>query len=80
MTNTLQKLAARGCITIEVDSNDRRSKQINITDLGRKLRQDAVTQADKSLDSLANQIDQTKIDATLAHLQHIRKVLDADRN
>ncbi len=80
MTNTLQKLSARGCITIEVDNNDRRSKQINITKHGRQLRNEAIAKANDALGNLVDQIDQSKIEQTLVHLQHIRKVLDADRN
>jgi len=80
MTNTLQKLSARGCITIDVDSNDRRSKQVNITDHGRQLRNVAIAKANEALSNLVGQIDQSEIEETLIHLQHIRKVLDADRN
>ncbi|XOV84617.1 MAG: MarR family winged helix-turn-helix transcriptional regulator [bacterium] len=80
MTNTLQKLAARGCITIEVDANDRRSKLINITQRGRQLRETAVQAADQALLTLEDQIDLTHLDDLLTRLQHIRKVLDADRN
>ena len=80
MTNTLQKLLARDCITIDVDSNDRRSKQINITENGRQLRNEAIVKANATLVNLVDKIDQSKLEETLIHLQNIRKVLDADRN
>ena len=79
MTNTLQKLAARGCITIETDSNDRRSKQVNITRKGEALRDRAIAQANAALESLAVHLDLTTLEDTLDRLQQIRKALDENR-
>jgi DNA-binding MarR family transcriptional regulator len=65
---------------MDVDSNDRRSKQVNITEQGRKLRNEAIAKANEALDNLVNRIDQSEIDEALERLQHIRQLLDADRN
>ena len=59
---------------------DKRSKQIWLTDKGRKFREDAIGGLNEDFERLAGKIDRQTLSRVLPDLTQVRKVLDADRD
>ncbi|GBF56976.1 multiple antibiotic resistance protein MarR [Candidatus Phycosocius bacilliformis] len=79
MTNTIQRLAAKGWIEIEAAPEDGRSKRVKITQAGRATRDAALASLVPSLNQLAELIDGDDIAALLPSLMKIRTILDTNR-
>ncbi len=80
MTNTLQKLEAKGFVTVEPDPVDGRAKLVDITEAGRKAREDAVAAAAPLMNEIQALVRDVDIDALLPELTRIRELLDAQRD
>ncbi len=80
MTNTLQKLEAKGYIEITPDPRDGRGKRVTITEAGARARADAVSALAPHLDRLSDLIDLKEIEGVLPALVSLREILDEDRN
>jgi len=80
MTNTLQRLEARGLVAIEQNPKDARSKLVTITHEGLAIREKAVAALAPALRELGAQLPLAKIEKVLALLQEVRKILDEARN
>ncbi len=80
MTNTLQRLDAKGHITIATDTADRRRKIVTITEDGRTVRNQAIAALASPLKQLAGAFDVDEIEAALPFLRQVRAYLDEARN
>lgn len=80
MTNTLGHLKRAGHITIRRDERDGRSKRVDITDMGRRARGDAIAAMAPELAWLAERISMKDVEAALSLLERVRKLLDERRN
>lgn len=80
MTNTLQKLEAKGYIRISPDPQDGRGKQVTITAAGEKARADAVKALAPHLDRLTGILDLSEIESVMPALIRLREILDEERN
>jgi DNA-binding MarR family transcriptional regulator len=79
MTNTLQRLEARGYVKIIDDPKDARAKLVEITDAGKRAREHAVRATGASLGELAGLIPQAEVRAALPFLENVRQRLDESR-
>ncbi len=80
MTNTLNKLEARGCVVIEGDPGDGRRKIVRITPKGKATRERAIKAAAPLLESLAQVLEPADLDQVLPVLQKVRAWLDDARS
>lgn len=78
MTNTLQRLEARGLVRIEADAGDGRAKRVFLTPEGRARRDAAVAAAAADLAPLVNGLGMTP-EALLPGLRALRTGLDRAR-
>ena len=79
MTNTLKKLAARGCIDIHPDPTDGRSKIISVTKAGLALRDTAIQAALTELKDMSALVDAEWVARVLPQLREVRSALDKAR-
>lgn len=79
MTNTLKKLEAKGLILIEPDPSSGRQKRVTLTDAGKKLREQAISDAFPLLRELAEALDTDAIRRQLPQLEQVRQYLDESR-
>lgn len=79
MTNTLQRLEARGFIQIEADPDDARAKRVYLTEAGRARREQAVRDTVISLTPVAKDMGVMPADA-LPALAALRRALDHARD
>ena len=79
MTNTLEKLAQKGCIEISADPNDGRRKQVRITQKGKRLREQSIRQAGPTLSQVAQVLTTEEIQTMIPTLQKLRAYLDNNR-
>jgi DNA-binding MarR family transcriptional regulator len=79
MTNTLQRLEARGFIQLVPDPADRRGKRVLLTDAGRNMRDNAVTAAVAQATDLRAHIGDDELAEILPTLRRLRAALDATR-
>jgi DNA-binding MarR family transcriptional regulator len=79
MTNTLQRLEARGFIRVEPDARDGRAKRVFLTPAGRARRDAAVVSATASLAPLAAGLPAPP-ESALPLLRALRMALDAARD
>ncbi|WP_191083121.1 MarR family winged helix-turn-helix transcriptional regulator [Roseococcus microcysteis] len=77
MTNTLQRLEARGLVRLEPDPEDARAKRVFLTDAGRARREEAVAFTAADLTELARRADLRAADL-LPPLRALRTALDRD--
>lgn len=77
MTNTLQRLQARGLIRLEPDAQDARAKRVFLTQEGRARREVAVTFTATDLAEIATSAGITP-EALLPPLRALRATLDRD--
>ena len=79
MTNTLQRLEARGLVRLEDDARDGRAKRVFLTTEGRARREAAVTQTAADLAAIGAGLG-TPPGALLPGLRELRAMLDRSRN
>jgi DNA-binding MarR family transcriptional regulator len=79
MTNTLQRLEAQGFVKIMDDPRDARAKLVEITEAGKRAREQAVRATGASLGELVGLIPLAEVKAALPFLENLRKVLDERR-
>jgi DNA-binding MarR family transcriptional regulator len=80
MTNTLQRLEALGCVTIEPDPRDGRGKVVRITDAGRRMRENAIRTLRPRMRSVLEFVDFEELSAILPTLAKLRATLDMARD
>lgn len=79
MTNTLQRLEARGLIRLEPDPKDGRGKRVFLTEAGREMRERAVAAVGPMMAALADTLPEAEASALLPPLRRLRAHLDAAR-
>jgi DNA-binding MarR family transcriptional regulator len=80
MTSTLQRLEAKGLVSVAPDPSDGRSKRVSITDSGRAMRLACIEGLRPEIARLGTVIDLQRAEALLPGLADIRRALDADRS
>ena len=80
MTNTIQKLEARGLVRLAPDPRDGRGKLVYLTEAGRAAREGAVAIAAATIAPLAAGIDPGEVEAVLPLLRRLRVALDRARD
>lgn len=80
MTHTLAGLEKRGLVTIRPNPEDGRSKQVWLTDAGRRFRDDAIGLLAGDVDVLARDIDPADLARITPVLEAVRQVLDRARD
>lgn len=80
MTNTIQKLEARGLVRTEPDPKDGRGKRVFLTEAGRALRARAVTSMAAAIEPLPHGLSTAEIAGLLAPLRQLRAALDRARD
>jgi DNA-binding MarR family transcriptional regulator len=80
MTNTIQKLAARGLVRVGPDPRDGRGKLVFLTEAGRAARAAAVAAAAGALGPVGAVLSPAEIAAALPWLARLRAALDAARD
>jgi len=79
MTNTLQRLEARGLIRLEADPKDGRAKRVFLTDAGREMRERAIVAVGPGLAAIGRVLSDAEIADLLPPLRRLRAHLDAAR-
>jgi len=79
MTNTLKRLDEAGLIVAHRDPNDGRSKQIDITQTGREMRERSVANLMPLLAEMARRLDVASLAQVIPTLQAARIELDNSR-
>lgn len=80
MTNTLQKLEARGLVRLAPHPRDGRGKLVYLTEAGRAARAAAVAVAASAVAPIAAGITPAEVEAALPLLRRLRAALDAARD
>lgn len=80
MTNTLQRLEAQGFVKVLADPRDARGKLVEITEAGRKAREQAVKATGGAIGGLARSIAPEDVRGALPFLERLRKMLDEARS
>jgi DNA-binding MarR family transcriptional regulator len=80
MTNTIQKLEARGLVCVGPDARDGRGKLVFLTDAGRAAREAAVAAAIGAIAPIARDVEEAELVAALPLLRRLRGLLDAARD
>lgn len=80
MTNTIQKLEARGLVRVGPHPSDGRGKLVFLTEAGRAARAAAVSAATAAIAPLAEGLPDAEIAAALPLLRRLRAALDAARD
>jgi len=80
MTNTVQKLEARGLVRVGPDPQDGRGKLVFLTAAGRAAREAAVVAATGAIAPIAVGIPPAELEAVLPLLRRLRAALDAARD
>ena len=80
MTHSIASLEKRGLVEVRANPQDKRSKCIWITQAGRAFRDNAIMALGKDLKRLAPRLDMEAMLSALPSLEHLRKVLDEDRD
>ena len=79
MTNTIQRLEAKGYVTVEPDPADGRGKLVLITDAGREAQQVAIVSLAPLLAELVANIGVGLFTKTKLALEEVRKYMDENR-
>lgn len=79
MTNTLQRLEAKGLIRVAVDPDDARGKLVEITDAGRRMREKCIRATGAAMGDIVKLVPSDDVGAVLPFLEHLRKTLDENR-
>lgn len=80
MTNSVQRLEARGLVRVVDDPGDGRRKLVSITAAGRRMREQCVRATRPQLLEMQQQFDQARIAQALPLLEEIRVYLDTNRS
>ncbi len=80
MTNTLQKLEAKGLVRIRTNPEDGRGKLVTITAKGQRTREKAIVAIAPSLAEFGAAFSQKSVKEALPFLQEVRAYLDEARN
>jgi DNA-binding MarR family transcriptional regulator len=80
MTNTVQRLAARGLVRVEADPADRRGKRVFLTAAGRARREAAIATLSPDLAALAAALGPAEAEVLRDGLEALRRLLDAMRD
>ena len=80
MTNTIQRLAARGLVTVAADPRDGRAKRVRITPAGRQARDQAIAAIGPVLAELEEIFGTAAFADALPFLQRLRAQLDRARD
>lgn len=80
MTNTLQRLSARGLIDIQPDPDDGRAKRVSLTKKGQKTRDEAIQAIAPALDAVGKEFSQRALREALPLLRDVRTYLDKARD
>lgn len=79
ITNTLQRLEARGLVRVEPDPEDGRGKRVFLTAAGRQRRDAAVAAVAPALAEAVAGLDAAALAETIARLRLVRESLDRAR-
>ncbi len=79
MTNTLQKLEAKGFIRIGPDPADGRAKRVFLTERGREAREEGLTVLAPELTLIGQVLDSRQVAALLPALEKLRTWMDSHR-
>jgi DNA-binding MarR family transcriptional regulator len=79
VTNTVQRLGARGYLRVEPDPEDGRAKRVYLTDAGRRARGDAIAAVAPLIAKLESELGHGMFDDLLPSLQRLRAWLDDER-
>ena len=79
ITNTLQRLEARGLVRVEPDPEDGRGKRVFLTAAGRQRRDAAVAAVAPALAEAIEGLDPAALAETIARLRLVRESLDRAR-
>jgi DNA-binding MarR family transcriptional regulator len=79
MTSTLQRLEAKGFVTLRADPADGRAKIVRLTEAGRRARDAGLTAAGPGLADLKGALSAAEVDAMIPSLQKLRIWLDMHR-
>jgi DNA-binding MarR family transcriptional regulator len=80
MTNTLQRLEARGLVTVGPDPDDGRGKRVHITEAGRRVRDRSIAALGPALAVLEREFGEAAFADALPFLERLRASLDAARD
>lgn len=80
MTNTLQRLEARGLVEVRPDPRDGRAKRVRITQAGLRARDDAIAALAPTMAELEAQFAVQRFRDALPFLRQVRAYLDTARN
>ena len=80
MTNTVQRLQARGLVDVGPNPHDGRGKRIRITEKGFRVRDEAILAVAPELRQLGGEFSAEEFAAALPFLQRLRVYLDAARD
>jgi DNA-binding MarR family transcriptional regulator len=80
MTNTIQRLEARGLIAVRPDPSDGRAKKVSLTDAGRAARDDAVAAIAPIVEQLNSRFTDSQFEEALPFLREVRVYLDEARD
>ncbi len=79
VTNTVQRLEARGFLRVEPDPEDGRAKHVYLTDAGRRARDEAVAAVAPLIAKLEAELGRDTFDDLVPNLQRLRAWLDEER-
>jgi DNA-binding MarR family transcriptional regulator len=80
MTNTIQRLEARGLVRVGPDPRDGRGKLVFLTEAGRAAREEGVRAATGAIAPVAASITEAELEAALPLLRRLRAALDSARD
>ena len=80
MTNTAQRLSAKGLIEVAEDPHDGRSKRVGVTPAGLAARDRAIAALDPDIAAIERAIGQARLAAMVPELQALRRWLDEQRD
>ncbi len=80
MTNTLQKLVAKGLIAVAPDPADGRGKQVSLTEAGLALRRAAIAALAPDLKNLIEAFGERRFSRAIPFLAELRDYLDRARD
>ena len=79
MTSTLQRLEAKGFISMRANPDDGRAKIVTLTEAGRRAREAALAATGPGLADLEAVLSSADVDALIPDLQKLRIWLDMHR-
>ncbi len=80
MTNSIQKLEAKGFVEIAPDPNDGRAKKIRINDAGREAREEGIAALVDQFPLLLTAFDGSEFEKAIPFLRRLRMFLDENRD